>query len=130
MRKLIYLLLVLVIAVGCTAETNDIVLQDDITENEPTLEDENIQVNEDAVFLGITREEIAQNNDASSCYVAWKGEVYDLTQWLRAHPGGAQAILPYCGTVEEFEEAYQQQHNQNGARDDGLLRNDAIGVLI
>lgn len=140
MKKMIYLILVLVIAAGCTAQIEDVL----DAQEEPTLifeeteeqiinielNQEEVNINEEAIVEGFTREQIAQNNDATSCFVSWKGQVYDLTQWLRVHPGGANAILPYCGTVEEFEAAYQEQHNRNGARDDGLLRNNPIGVLI
>lgn len=111
-------------------ETNTIVSGEEANNQVEIESNEDIQVNEEAVFEGITRMQISQNNNAQSCYVAWRGEVYDLTNWLRQHPGGAQAILPYCGTVEEFEAAFQERHNANGLRDDGLLRNNAIGVLI
>ncbi len=75
---------------------------------------------------GISREELAIHNTANSCWVAYQGRVYDLTQWLRQHPGGAQAILPNCGTAEQFEEAFTARH---GTRDDGLLRNAPIGTF-
>jgi len=61
---------------------------------------------------GITRAELAQHNTARDCWVGYQGTVYDLTAWLREHPGGANAIAPYCGTVEEFTQAYQAQHRR------------------
>lgn len=55
---------------------------------------------------------LAEHNSAQSCWVAYDGEVYDVTSWLSSHPGGAQAILPYCGTAEEFERAFSRQHGE------------------
>lgn len=83
-------------------------------------------VDESLLAEGITREEIAENNDENSCWVGYYGYVYDLTAWLNQHPGGAQEILPNCGTVEEFTEAYDNRHGQK----DTLNRNEAIGELI
>lgn len=60
----------------------------------------------------ITRAELMQHNTARDCWVGYQGKVYDLTAWLVAHPGGAAAIAPYCGTAEEFTQAYQAQHRR------------------
>ena len=129
-----------VFLVGCTAEvdnnidiedvlengeieTNDETSQDaDVEAEQIIVEDSNIELKE-----GITKEELSSNNDGSSCWVAYQGKVYDLTEWLRQHPGGAQAILPNCGTAEQFENAYNARH---GERDDGLLRNQPIGDFL
>lgn len=77
---------------------------------------------------GITREELAQHSTARDCWVGYEGVVYDLTSWLAVHPGGAAAIAPYCGTVEEFTEAYKAQHNR---RDSTRISNrgDEQGTL-
>lgn len=78
---------------------------------------------------GMTRAEVAQRNSENDCWVGFNNLVYDLTSWLSRHPGGANAIIPYCGTVEEFTEAYNEQHNKAGTKME-LSRNDAIGNLI
>lgn len=90
---------------------------DDIMEDDLVLDD------------GFSREFIAQRNTASDCVVGFNGLVYDLTDWLSRHPGGANAIIPYCGTVEEFTEAYNAQHNRAGTKME-LSRNEAIGLLV
>lgn len=46
---------------------------------------------------GITAAEVAQHNSAQSCYAIVGTSVYDLTQWINQHPGGARAILGLCG---------------------------------
>lgn len=75
---------------------------------------------------GITREEIAEHDNEDSCWVGYYGYVYDLTDWLNQHPGGADEILPNCGTVEEFTEAYDNRHGQK----DTLNKNEAIAELV
>ena len=75
---------------------------------------------------GITLQELSDNDDSNSCWVAYKGEVYDLTDWLNQHPGEAEPILPNCGTAEQFEEAYNDRHGEK----DSLTRNQPIGNLI
>ena len=58
----------------------------------------------------ISRSELKKHNQQADCWVAYKGLVYDITSWLPRHPGSAGAIAPYCGTAEEFAEAFTGQH--------------------
>ncbi|HEY7853725.1 MAG TPA: cytochrome b5-like heme/steroid binding domain-containing protein [Aquiluna sp.] len=48
--------------------------------------------------VGYTLAQVAQKNSAAECWVAIDGNVYDLTQWIRSHPGGQGAITQLCGT--------------------------------
>lgn len=41
--------------------------------------------------------ELARHNTKESCWVAIKGEVYDLTDFVPNHPGGPDVILKYAG---------------------------------
>lgn len=41
--------------------------------------------------------EVAKHNTASNCWMIISGNVYNFTSYLRAHPGGAGTITPYCG---------------------------------
>ena len=75
---------------------------------------------------GITLDELSFHNSADSCWVGYNGYVYDLTPFLNRHPGGADAITPHCGTVEEFTESYNNRHGEKPQ----LRRNEAIGSLI
>lgn len=45
-----------------------------------------------------TAAQVAAHADASSCWTIIDASVYDLTEWIAQHPGGAQAILVLCGT--------------------------------
>ena len=63
----------------------------------------------------ITQLELSAHNVMEDCWVAYKGKVYDVTDWLPKHPGSAQAILPYCGSATEFEEAFTKKHGTGKA---------------
>ena len=44
-----------------------------------------------------TTAEVASRNNERSCWSIVSGNVYDLTNWIRQHPGGKDAILRICG---------------------------------
>ncbi|CRG87924.1 Cytochrome b2, mitochondrial [Talaromyces islandicus] len=52
-----------------------------------------------------TTVEVAQHNEVNSCWVVLHGKVYDVTNLLASHPGGAQAILRFGGrdATEDFD---------------------------
>lgn len=58
----------------------------------------------------ISQSELSLHNIESDCWVSYKGEVYDVTSFLPKHPGSAQAIILYCGTSSEFEQAFEGKH--------------------
>lgn len=58
----------------------------------------------------VTSAELATRNSRNDCWVAYEGIVYDVTEWISQHPGGANAIIQHCGTAEQFENALNRQH--------------------
>jgi hypothetical protein len=46
---------------------------------------------------GYTMAKVKENNSATSCWSLINGNVYDLTKWIKSHPGGASAIKGICG---------------------------------
>lgn len=44
-------------------------------------------------------EEVAKHNSRDSCWVIVSSNVYDVTDFLDNHPGGANVILRYAGQV-------------------------------
>jgi len=50
-------------------------------------------------------DEVAKHNKDSDCWVIVHGEVWDVTEFLPDHPGGAGIILKYAGAdaTEEFD---------------------------
>jgi cytochrome b involved in lipid metabolism len=52
-----------------------------------------------------TLEEVAKHNTKEDLWIAVKGVVLDLTNWVDEHPGGPQALYSHMGkdASEEFE---------------------------
>jgi len=53
----------------------------------------------------ISGETVAQHNSRESCWIIVHGNVYDVTEFLSDHPGGAKIILKYAGkdATEEYD---------------------------
>jgi len=53
---------------------------------------------------GITLEEVAKHNTKTDCWVVLNGEVLNVTDFLKDHPGGELAIMTFAGkdASEEF----------------------------
>lgn len=47
--------------------------------------------------LILSTQEIARHNTASDCWIIVNQSVYNVTDYLVAHPGGAGIIIPHCG---------------------------------
>jgi cytochrome b involved in lipid metabolism len=69
---------------------------------------------------------VAQHADATSCYTVINGNVYDLTAWIGAHPGGPSAILSLCGT--DGTEKFMAQH-KGAQKQMDILAGFYIGTL-
>jgi cytochrome b involved in lipid metabolism len=70
--------------------------------------------------------QVAQHNNASSCWSAINGKVYDLTNWISQHPGGPEHILSICGI--DGSSAFNAQHAGN-AQVEAVLQQFYIGDL-
>jgi len=73
-----------------------------------------------------TMADVATHADASSCWTAINGQVYDLTAWISKHPGGAANILRICGI--DGTAGFEQQHGSQ-TRPEAILGSFKIGVL-
>jgi len=70
--------------------------------------------------------QVAQHNNASSCWSAINGKVYDLTSWINQHPGGPEHILGICGS--DGSAAFNTQHGGQ-ERPESILEQFYIGEL-
>jgi len=62
----------------------------------------------------LSPEDVAMHADASSCYVRYLDQVYDLTAYIGKHPGGAGTILPFCGKSDDsFTNTFVNVHPGN-----------------
>ncbi|KAF5374785.1 hypothetical protein D9758_000147 [Tetrapyrgos nigripes] len=58
-----------------------------------------------------TLEQVAEHNSPSSCWVIINDRVYDVSDFLSEHPGGANIILKYAGRDATL--AYEPIHPKN-----------------
>jgi cytochrome b involved in lipid metabolism len=73
-----------------------------------------------------TLAQVSAHKDATSCWTAINGGVYDVTSWIDQHPGGREAILSICG--KDGTSAFTNQHGGQ-ARPAAELASFKIGVL-
>lgn len=59
--------------------------------------------------VGYTLEQVRANNSAASCWTIIDGSVYNLTQWINAHPGGPGVIRSMCGV--DGTASFKAQHD-------------------
>lgn len=61
-----------------------------------------------------TSAQVALHATGTSCWTIIDGSVYDLTEWIKKHPGGASAILKLCG--RDGTEIFHGQHGTAAAQ--------------
>ncbi|KAF5015565.1 hypothetical protein F66182_13056 [Fusarium sp. NRRL 66182] len=57
------------------------------------------------------KEDIALHSDSTDCWVIVNGEVWDVSNYLSSHPGGADVIFCHAGKDASF--TYNQVHDAN-----------------
>ena len=78
------------------------------------------------VAASYTMAQVSANKSAAKCWSVINGDVYDLTKWISAHPGGAGAILSLCGT--DGTQDFIAMHRGQG-RPISVLGNYLLGPL-
>ena len=79
-----------------------------------------------ASATGYTLDQVKANNTAANCWTIVDDNVYNLTTWINAHPGGSNAILSLC--VVDGTSAFKSQH-AGRAMPAGQLESLKIGPL-
>lgn len=77
----------------------------------------------------LTMEEVAKHGTESDCWMVINNKVYDVTKATAQHPGGADAIIRYCG--QEATQAFDTKdmgkpHSQKAS---DMLQNYYLGDL-
>jgi len=62
--------------------------------------------------INLTNSEIKAHNLKSDCWSIVNGNVYNLTTYVKSHPGGASVIANICG--KDGSKAFVNQHNTQG----------------
>jgi cytochrome b involved in lipid metabolism len=73
----------------------------------------------------ITLDSLSEHNSLQDCWVAYDGKVYDITSFLPKHPGSAVTIIPFCGTIDDFKNAFEGKHGNSQVAN--LMR---VGTLM
>ena len=73
-----------------------------------------------------TMAEVKEHNKKDDCWTVIDGDVYDLTDWVGQHPGGAKNIEQLCGTdgTKKFE-----GHHEGDARPHSKIEDYKLGEL-
>jgi hypothetical protein len=58
--------------------------------------------------VGFTQPQVEANNSTAKCWSIINDNVYDLTKWIKSHPGGQSAITFICG--KDGTDAFLAQH--------------------
>ena len=70
--------------------------------------------------------EVLKHNNQDDCWLIISNNVYDATDYLYNHPGGAMTIIPYCGS--DATVAYQSER-KHGFRAEADLSRLLIGSV-
>jgi cytochrome b involved in lipid metabolism len=66
----------------------------------------------------ISAQEVAMHNSPDDCWIIISNKVYDVSSYVKLHPGGASAIMPYCG--EEATRAFETKDLSRGEDHSGF----------
>lgn len=93
---------------------------DTVVEEQPTVETKK---------SGFTLADVAEHSSRTDCWLAIDGTVYDVTDYIGKHPGGAQ-ILQGCGkdATTLFQTQGGEGSHSSSAR--SMLSNYQIGPLV
>jgi len=55
--------------------------------------------------IDLTKTELSKHNTHKDCWLLINNKLYDVTDYLFDHPGGADLIIPFCGkeSTQAFE---------------------------
>ncbi len=77
----------------------------------------------------LTTAMVAQHNTASDCWVTASNNVYNVTSYIRSHPGGQVNITKYCG-VDIAAAFVAQGHSVNASNIFASYKIGTIGSTI
>lgn len=75
--------------------------------------------------------EVSRHNSSAGCWMIINNKVYNFTDYLNIHPGGADTIIQYCGKdgTQGFDTKDSRKPQPHSASADSLLSAYYIGNL-
>jgi|TARA_B100002003_G_scaffold245842_1_gene274387 cytochrome b involved in lipid metabolism len=118
MKKILFLLTILILLVGCSAEAPvEPVVTEEIPVEVLPLAEETTEVPVEEPIIEhiedeslISKEELATHDTEEDCWVSYDGNVYDITDYIPNHKGGKGSIINYCGSSDDFADAFTSKH--------------------
>ncbi len=110
-----------------TANDENEAMNVEVETNEGSVNVTNTNTPVETKKAGFTAADVSSHNSVSSCYVIVGEGVYDLTDWISKHPGGADNIIKLCGT--DGTELFTKQHGSFQKAKD-TLASYMIGDLV
>lgn len=77
----------------------------------------------------ITTTDVARHNTYNDCWLIVGGKVYDVTNFLPMHSGGAGQIIPFCGKDATSAFATKNGRGSHRQGDLNILNNYYVGNL-
>jgi cytochrome b involved in lipid metabolism len=77
--------------------------------------------------VALTSAEVLKHSTGTDCWSVIKGEVYDLTAYVKDHPGGAALIKAICG--KDGSASFGGQH-AGASKPNNILAAFALGPLV
>ena len=103
-----FILTILVGHSGAEATWKDRIVQTKAT----ALEESGPKISNPAGTIKLSNSKIKTHNSKSDCWSIVNGNVYNLTTYVKSHPGGASVIANICG--KDGSNAFVNQHNTQG----------------
>ena len=117
-----FVLTILVGHSGAEATWKDRIVQTQAT----SLEETGPKVSNPTGTINLTNSEIKTHNLKSDCWSIVNANVYNLTSYVKNHPGGASVIANICG--KDGSNAFVNQHNNQG-KPNNVLSSFLLGPL-
>lgn len=76
-----------------------------------------------------TIEQVAEHNTKDNCWIIISQQVYDVTDFIPKHPGGASQIIAYCGKDATQAFATQGGEGSHSSTAESLKQDYLIGTL-
>lgn len=129
MKKLVLIIIVASAIVAGSILVGGVLSQDDKSSAPNNQATTNISRQDTPANNSFTLEQIAKHNSREDCWIVIRDDVYDVSEFLSEHPGGAEQIAPYCG--KDATEAFNTRGGEgpHSAAAQSLKQTYLIGTL-